>query len=187
MMENSSLIEERCSMEESKFVEENGSMEESKSIEEKGPKDNYNFSVGCIVRKENKVLLVRHTYGGAAGKLLIPGGFCQEGELPEEAAVREVLEETSVTARVSRVAGIRCYRKNWYLLLEMDYVEGTAASDGKENSEALFCEISEAIHRKDCTEITKILLEKSLNESTNYFYLDSQYKKRKGEDYSLFI
>ena len=52
--------------------------------------DNYNFSVGCIVRKENKVLLVRHTYGGANGKLLIPGGFCHENELPEEAAVREI-------------------------------------------------------------------------------------------------
>ena len=33
--------------------------------------DNYNFSVGCIVRKENQVLLVRHTYGGAKGKLLV--------------------------------------------------------------------------------------------------------------------
>ncbi len=55
--------------------------------------DNYNFSVGCIVRKENKVLLVRHTYGGANGKLLIPGGFCHENELPEEAAVREFLKK----------------------------------------------------------------------------------------------
>lgn len=25
-------------------------------------KDNYSFSVGCIVRKENQILLVRHTY-----------------------------------------------------------------------------------------------------------------------------
>ena len=38
-------------------------------------KDNYCFSVGCIVRKGTQVLLVRHTYGGANGKLLIPGGF----------------------------------------------------------------------------------------------------------------
>ena len=60
--------------------------------------DNYNFSVGCIVRKENQVLLVRHTYGGAKGKLLIPGGFCHKNELPEEAAIREVFEETSIVA-----------------------------------------------------------------------------------------
>lgn len=56
-------------------------------------RDNYNFSVGCIVRKKNRILLVRHTYGGAKGKLLIPGGFCHENELPEETAVREVYEE----------------------------------------------------------------------------------------------
>lgn len=37
--------------------------------------DNYCLSVGCIVRKGEQVLLVRHTYGGANGKLLIPGGL----------------------------------------------------------------------------------------------------------------
>ena len=42
--------------------------------------DNYSLSVGCIVRKNNEILLVRHTYGSAAGKLLIPGGFCDIGE-----------------------------------------------------------------------------------------------------------
>lgn len=63
--------------------------------------DNYCFSVGCIVRRKNQVLLVRHTYGRAKGKLLIPGGFCHENELPEEAAVREVFEETSITAEVN--------------------------------------------------------------------------------------
>lgn len=52
--------------------------------------DNYCFSVGCIVRRKTQVLLVRHTYGSAKEKLLIPGGFCHENELPEEAAVREV-------------------------------------------------------------------------------------------------
>lgn len=30
--------------------------------------DNYSLSVGCIVRKNNEIPLVRHTYGSAAGK-----------------------------------------------------------------------------------------------------------------------
>ena len=55
----------------------------------------------------------RHTYGGANGKLLIPGGFCHENELPEEAAVREVSEETGISAAVKRMAGIRCERNSW--------------------------------------------------------------------------
>lgn len=149
--------------------------------------DNYNFSVGCIVRKENQVLLVRHTYGGANGKLLIPGGFCHENELPEEAAVREVFEETSIVAEVKRMAGIRCDRKTWYLLLEMDYVDGTPASDQQENSEAYFCEISEAFTRSDCTEMTKAALKKILDGSANYFISDLEYKKHKGDNYTLYM
>lgn len=142
--------------------------------------DNYNFSVGCIVRKENQVLLVRHTYGGAKGKLLIPGGFCHENELPEEAAVREVFEETGIVAEARRMVGIRCDRKTWYLLLEMNYVDGIPTSDKNENSEALFCEISEALTRSDCTEMTKVALRKILDGSANYFDSDMEYKAHKG-------
>ena len=149
--------------------------------------DNYNFSVGCIVRKENQVLLVRHTYGGANGKLLIPGGFCHENELPEEAAVREVFEETSITAKVKSMAGIRCDRNTWYMLLEMDYVDGIPTSDMNENSEAFFCEISEALTRDDCTQMTKAALRKILDVSANYFHSDIEYKKHKGDNYTLYI
>ncbi len=149
--------------------------------------DNYNFSVGCIVRKENQVLLVRHTYGGAKGKLLIPGGFCHENELPEEAAVREVFEETSITAKVKHMAGIRCDRTTWYMLLEMDYVDGIPTSDMNENSEVLFCKISEALTRDDCTEMTKAALRKIQDVSANYFYSDIEYKKHKGDNYTLYI
>lgn len=149
--------------------------------------DNYSFSVGCIVRKKNQVLLVRHTYGGAKGKLLIPGGFCHEKELPEEAAVREVLEETGITAKVKRAVGIRCDRGTWYMLLEMDYIEGTPVSDMNENSEAVFCEIPEVLTRSDCTEITKAALRKIEGDSAEYFYSDAGYKKHKGEDYTLYI
>ena len=47
--------------------------------------DNYFAGVGAIVLREGKVLLVRHKYGNAAGKLLNPGGFIHEGELPTDA------------------------------------------------------------------------------------------------------
>ncbi len=149
--------------------------------------DNYCLSVGCIVRKSNQVLLVRHTYGGAKGKLLIPGGFCHESELPEEAAVREVFEEANITAEVKRMLGIRCDRKTWYMLFEMDYVDGIPTSDMDENSEALFCEISEALTRDDCTEMTKVSLRKCLKDSAEYLYSDIEYKAHKGADYTLYI
>ena len=85
------------------------------------------------------------------------------------------------------MAGIRCDRKTWYLLFEMDYVDGIPTSDMNENSEVLFCEISDALMRNDCTELTKILLKKVLDDSTDYFYSDIDYKAHKGNDYTLYI
>ena len=55
-------------------------------------------AVSCIVPIEGKILFVRHTYGVAKGRILIPGGYLQEGELPSQAAKRELFEETGVTA-----------------------------------------------------------------------------------------
>ncbi len=43
-------------------------------------------------------------------------------------AVREVFEETSITTEIKRMVGIRCDRKTWYLLFEMDYVDGLPTS-----------------------------------------------------------
>ena len=123
--------------------------------------DNYNFSVGCIVRKENKVLLVRHTYGGANGKLLIPENFVMK---------------TSYRRRQLCGRFLNNDRKTWYLLLEMDYIDGVPTSDMHENSEALFCEISEALMRSDCTEVTKVSLRKILDNPANYFHSDIEYK-----------
>ncbi|MBR4083577.1 MAG: NUDIX hydrolase [Lachnospiraceae bacterium] len=149
--------------------------------------DNYSLAVGCIVRKEDKVLLVRHTYGGAAGQLLIPGGYCNMGELPEEAAQREVLEETHVVAKVEALLGIRCGRKNWYALMLMDYVEGEPQSDGNENSEALFMNVQEALEREDVTHMTKVALKAMLSKKKGLLYSDEEYKEVRGNDFSLFM
>lgn len=107
--------------------------------------------------------------------------------MPEEAAVREVFEETSITAEVKRMLGIRCDRKTWYLLFEMDYINGIPTSDMNENSEVLFCEISDALTRNDCTEMTKVSLRKILDDPADYLYSDIEYKAHKGSDYTLYI
>ena len=149
--------------------------------------DNYNYSVGCAVIRGDEILLVRHTYGGAAGKLLIPGGYLNEGELPEEAAAREVFEETKVRASVESMIGIRCHRKTWYMLFGMKYEGGNPESDHNENSEAGFFKMDDALQMPDCTEMTKIVIRKILDNEESYFVSDLEYKKRKGEDFTLFI
>ena len=51
------------------------------------------FTVAVFVVREKKVLLHRHR---KLGMWLPPGGHIERDELPDEAAVREVLEETGV-------------------------------------------------------------------------------------------
>lgn len=57
-----------------------------------------------IVDAEGRVLLVHHTYG--AYNWEIPGGLVDAGEGPDEAAVRELREETGMHVVIERLTGI---------------------------------------------------------------------------------
>ncbi|MBG9799609.1 NUDIX domain-containing protein [Brevibacillus laterosporus] len=65
------------------------------------------IAAGGIVIKGDEVLVVKKTYGGLKGKWSFPAGFVDPGETVDEAAVREVLEETGIVARVRQVAALR--------------------------------------------------------------------------------
>ena len=125
--------------------------------------DNLNFGVGGVVMRGDEILLVRHTYGAAKGKLLIPGGYVQNGEMPEAAAVREVYEETSITATVKRFIGIRFQKKNWYAMFMLDYVSGEPKSDDNENDFVRFIPLDEAVRRDDITGLSRLIVESVIN------------------------
>jgi ADP-ribose pyrophosphatase YjhB (NUDIX family) len=125
--------------------------------------DNYFASVGAIVLRDRDVLLVRHTYGSAAGKLLNPGGFIQQGELPAEAVKREVLEETGIRVEPIGMLCIRCSEKDWYMVFLAKYISGEVKSDGDENSEALFMDCNELLQRADATDTVKTLVRLALD------------------------
>lgn len=118
---------------------------------------NWSQSVGCVVvrNKRNEVLLGRHTYGKGKGKLILPGGYVKFGELPEETAVREVLEETGILVKPGKLLGVRCNRRDWYLMLEAEYLSGEAYAADDENSEVIWLNVREALEREDVPELTK--------------------------------
>lgn len=60
------------------------------------------FAGGCILNKRGEVLLQKRGSGGWG----FPGGAIEVGESIEEAAVREVREETGLAVEVTRLIGI---------------------------------------------------------------------------------
>ena len=121
--------------------------------------DNTFASVSGIVMRDGKVLLVRQSYGAAAGQLVIPGGYLAEGEMPCSALEREILEETGVTVSAISLFSIRFSKKDWWAIFEAEYISGEPVSDQNENSEALFLGLDDVLSRKDLTGTTKEILE----------------------------
>lgn len=57
-------------------------------------------AVASVVWEQGKVLLVKRAFNPFQGKWMLPAGFVDAGEDPEEAAVREVREETSLEVKI---------------------------------------------------------------------------------------
>lgn len=123
---------------------------------------NWGQSVAGVVICDGRVLLARHTYGSGNGLLIIPGGYVNHGETPEDALRREFLEETGITVEPKAIIGIRFNMHDWYVVFRAEYVSGEARSDGEENSEVLWVDTEEAMEREDVPELTKSLLAAAL-------------------------
>ena len=65
------------------------------------------LAFALILDSAGQVLLVRHNYAG--GFYALPGGAVEPGELPQEAAVREIREELGVDARILRLLSLNSF------------------------------------------------------------------------------
>ncbi|MGD8407763.1 MAG: NUDIX hydrolase [Thiohalophilus sp.] len=99
------------------------------------------LAVGAVVRRGTSVLLVQRASEPAAGQWAIPGGKVRPGESLQQAAEREIQEETGVTIRAAEP--IFCFDlierddngdlRYHYVIVDLlaEYVEGepSAADD----------------------------------------------------------
>ena len=131
---------------------------------------NWGQSVTGVVIKDNKVLLARHTYGGGKGLLIIPGGYVNFGETPQDALVREYLEETKVEVKPIDIIGIRFNMHDWYIAFRAEYISGEARSDNDENSEVLWVEVEEALSRDDVPQLTKELIQSAVSKEQGLIF-----------------
>jgi ADP-ribose pyrophosphatase YjhB (NUDIX family) len=73
-----------------------------------GPK----LVAGCLVVDSGRVLLLRRGIEPARGRWTFPGGYVDLGETPEQAAVRETMEEVGMRVRAGRILGLYADREN---------------------------------------------------------------------------
>src|SRR5579884_918066 len=67
----------------------------------------YSIGVGALVVRDEKVLLIRRAQDPGKGFWTNPGGYCEQLEPISDTVVREVFEETGVTATVTGIAALR--------------------------------------------------------------------------------
>jgi ADP-ribose pyrophosphatase YjhB (NUDIX family) len=68
--------------------------------------ENPKLAAGVVVEHEGAILLVRRNHEPRYGRWSFPSGFVDRGEVVEEAARREVLEETAVEVALDGLLGV---------------------------------------------------------------------------------
>jgi len=94
-------------------------------------------AVAVVLGDERGVLLGLRMVDPASGKWSFPAGYVNRGEVLEEAAVREVLEEFRVEARLQDLIGVYSTRDDPVILIVYAgvIVGGTPRPDGREVGE----------------------------------------------------
>ncbi len=95
--------------------------------------------VGTAVLRDNKILLIRQAKGTSlAGQWSIPWGVVEQGETPDEAALRETLEEGGVTAVITGLLGQQNF--TWENMTALIYlcrhISGEPQPDGGQETDA---------------------------------------------------
>jgi ADP-ribose pyrophosphatase YjhB (NUDIX family) len=74
-------------------------------------------AVGVVVEQEGAVLLTRRAHDPGRGKWGLPAGYMEWDERVEEAAIREVGEETGLVVRLERLVGVYSYPDRGVVLI----------------------------------------------------------------------
>ena len=85
------------------------------------------------------------------------------GETPQQALIREYMEETHIESKPTNIIGIRFNMHDWYIAFRAEYVSGEATSDHNENSEVVWMDIETAMSREDVPELTKKLIQSAIS------------------------
>ncbi|PKB73626.1 MAG: hypothetical protein BZY75_00870 [SAR202 cluster bacterium Io17-Chloro-G7] len=108
----------------------------------------FNLGVGGAVVKDGRLLLVRRASRRGRGNWQVPGGFVERDEAIEDAVLREVHEESNITAKVVGVLGLRSrydadVGNSTYVVMLLQPVSGEPKPDDKEVDRAEYFTLDE--------------------------------------------
>ncbi|RXZ77605.1 NUDIX hydrolase [Paenibacillaceae bacterium] len=140
---------------------------------------NVSCTAAGLIVKDGQVLLVKVTYGANKGHWMLPGGFVDVGETFQEAAIREVQEESGLTAKVKSLIGVRDgiralpngTEHGIYLVFEMEVISGALCIDGYEVAEARFIPVEEALRDPLVIDLTKEMILANLSNNNGLHQL----------------
>ena len=73
-------------------------------------------AAGVLVIQDGKVILQRRAIDPGRGRWSFPSGYVERGEQVEDAASREVFEETGIQVRLTHLLGVYSQRNNMVVL-----------------------------------------------------------------------
>lgn len=119
-------------------------------------------AVGIVCFRGHEVLLIRRGRPPRQGQWSLPGGRIEPGERAVEAGLRELFEETGVTAEIlgliDVVDGLFPADDRHYVLI--DYAARWTAGEprpGDDAADAVFLPLDEALARVDWDETRRII------------------------------
>ena len=144
------------------------------------------LGVAAVVTKDNKVLLVKESAGRYSGHWGLPKGYVDEGELPRDAALRELREECAVDGKVT---GIYAIRENLtdigpavFIAYSVSLLPNETPIAASEIDEAKFFSVEDFDSLKWVSEAMKSSAENALLQTP---FSTTDYSKQRGYPYLL--
>lgn len=136
----------------------------------------FSLGVSSVVISDGSVLLVRRMHEPNRGRWTFPSGYVGDEERADEAAAREVLEETGVHTEVVGVVGLRQRvspdDNNVLIFFAMRPLAGEPRADNTEVDGAAYFPIEEALANPDFIEVNKRVLRKVLTDPAGHLSLE---------------
>ena len=146
------------------------------------------LGVATVVSSEDRVLLVKEGSGPFKGKWGLPKGFVNDGELPRDAALRELKEECGLDGKVLGLNSLREKVLNGiqavFIVYDVQVGSGQNPKACSEIDEVGYIQKSNFDQIDWISETMKTI---ALNSKPNFSSLVVDYSTKQGHPYLLYL